>query len=68
MVERKILGGGRRRGINDSRLLTCDNGDVINMGKSRSWEETKVPGLQIYVQNVKVVLLNCVSKKIRKAK
>lgn len=58
MVERKILGGGRRKGIiNDLCLLTCDNGDVIKIGKSRSWEEKKGPGLQIYVQNVKVVLL-----------
>lgn len=58
MVERKILGGGRRKGIiNDSHLLTCDNGDAIKMGKSRSWKEKKVPGLQIYVQNIKVVLL-----------
>ena len=54
-----FLDGGRRKGIiNDSCLLTCENGDVIKMCKSRSWEEkkTKVSGLQIYVQNVKVVV------------
>lgn len=57
---KEILDGGRRKGIiNDSCLPTCENGDVIKMGKSRSWEEkeTKVPGLQIYLQNVKVVVL-----------